>query len=276
VELACAADVLMGGMCGARGASIAEKADIFKRVWEATHSSFRLKGKLRTATDLPTTEPLGFPQMTGITRRPDFGQWPGMAVTIAAIIKYAKSEPDGLKTRLPRVTWLKHEWSPSVVGCIMRDLLPKRKEMDANGECPDMAQRNLRLKKGTRTDPPPATSPGSASASGTGEESRGDDGHDDSDRGTTTNGADAPAIGGNDDVRTNNGVATASASFYRRSTRKRQGPCAFGCGTTTNVRNGVQIWKALPRPCPWPSLPLDSVLCNKCYSKGNDFENDKR
>ena len=147
VELACAIDVLTGGMCGPRNASITEKAEILKKVWEAIYSSLRLKGKLRTVNDLPTTAPLGFPQMPGVTRRPNFGQWPGLTVAIAAVIKYTKSEPEGLKTCLPRVTWIKHEWTPSVMGSIMRDLERKRREIETNGKCPDMAQRNVRLKK---------------------------------------------------------------------------------------------------------------------------------
>ena len=70
---------------------------------------------MRTVNELPTVAPLGFPKMPGVTRRPNFGQWPGLPVAIAAMVKYAKNEPEGLKTRLPRVAWIKHEWTPSVM-----------------------------------------------------------------------------------------------------------------------------------------------------------------
>ena len=48
----------------------------------------------------------------------------------------------------------------------------------------------------------------------------------------------------------------------------RHGPCHFGCEFTTNVRNGVQVWKAPLVPSPWPGVGDDAALCNKCYSRG--------
>ena len=148
LELACAVDILTGGMCGPKDASIKEKTDITKKVWNIIHGSFSLKGKIQTVNELPTTAPLGFPKMPGVSRRPNLGRWPGLAVAISAVIRYAKNEPEGLKTKLPRVTWVKYVWTPSVMGDIMHRLVRKRKAMTNNGRCPDMPQRSFRLKKG--------------------------------------------------------------------------------------------------------------------------------
>jgi hypothetical protein len=63
------------------------------------------------------------------------------------MIKYAKCEPEGLKTRLPRITWIKQEWTPSAMGDILHSLNRKRKEILDNDLCPDMLQRNIRLKQ---------------------------------------------------------------------------------------------------------------------------------
>jgi hypothetical protein len=53
LELACAIDILTGGMCGPKDASIKEKTDITKQICNIIHGSFKLKGKFRRSMNSP-------------------------------------------------------------------------------------------------------------------------------------------------------------------------------------------------------------------------------
>ena len=66
-ELACAVDILTGGRVGQRGASLAEKADVCKRLWSAASVTFRLKKKVKGVTKLPTLAPFGLTKMEGLS-----------------------------------------------------------------------------------------------------------------------------------------------------------------------------------------------------------------
>ena len=87
VELTCAIDILTGGMCGPHAANIVEKTEITKKIWGVAYNCFKLKKKMRTINELTTIAPLGFPKMPGVSRRPNFEQWPGLSKAIAAMIK---------------------------------------------------------------------------------------------------------------------------------------------------------------------------------------------
>ena len=59
----------------------------------------------------------------------------------------------------------------------------------------------------------------------------------------------------------------------RRVQRKAplQGPCVFGCTTSTNTIASArtrQRWYRVPAQSPWPGIPPGEVLCMKCYSWG--------
>ena len=151
-------------------------------------------------------------------------------------------------SRLPRVQWVVPKWQPSGMGAIMEK--NKRKMLQGRKIQPDMAQRTLRLR--ARQDKPGRIGQAGTVADRRNPEAEQVERQEDNKEGD--NNADAPS--GDDSNPT------------RRSMAKRSGPCHFGCTTTTNVRNGVQIWKAPPSPSPWPGVAKTASLCSKCYSKG--------
>ena len=200
-----------------------------------------------TANDLPTAAPLGFDNMQGLTRRPNFHKWPGLSKAIATLVRYAKRSEDGLKARVPRIQWMTPKWQPSVMGDIMEKVGNKRKLLQGQEIQPDMAQRTLRLKT-SKNDEVHVSKPAES----------------EHDHQQPTSSIPGPT--GQPTTNGNNTTDTPTRHSVRKNTR--MGPCAFGCATTTNIRKGVQVWKIPPVPCPWPGIARDADLCNKCYSKG--------
>ena len=250
VELACAIDILTGGRCGPKDASFADKAEICKRIWTVASACLKFKTIIKNINDLPTIAPLGFQKMQGLSRRPDLGQWKGLANTVAAMVKFAKAENGALKTKLPRITWIKPCWQPSAMYDIFTKLNNKRKVLHEQEIHPDMVQRNIRM----RSDPSTNGAKGQscdASAGrpgGSQEQARGPEGMDLS------------------------AHINVQGTVLGDSTRKhvpRQGPCKkCDSVTTTNIKKGIQVWRNPPMPIPWPDIGPNDALCNRCYFRG--------
>ena len=175
------------------------------------------------------------------------------------MIKYAKISDEGLKTKMPRVPWITPKWSPSAMGDILGQLATKRKSMQGKETLPDMMQRTLQLTdtRGKRVCTGSTTTPKQP-------------------ENIQQNANPVPEA--EDIIRypdvanvlpsTTSTEMVTIANEGRHRTGARSGPCAFGCAITTNIRNGRQVWKIPPKPCPWRNIAADASLCNRCYSKG--------
>ena len=58
-----------------------------------------------------------------------------------------------------------------------------------------------------------------------------------------------------------------SDSNPRRRRTALQGPCSFGCVATTERSRGKQVWRRVPEPSPWNSVPSGATICRKCYDR---------
>jgi hypothetical protein len=262
LELACAIDILTGGRCGPKGASFHEKTEICKKIWTIAAVHFKFKARIELADSLPAAAPLGYDGMPGVTRRPNFGKWPGLTRAIATTIRFAKKSEDGLMTKMPRVQWFKPKWEASVMGEIMEQLENRRRQLQSHEICPDMRQRTLRLstqRAECKKDTGIGTDNGNAPSGGAQAQCQTVIAQMDSGQVSEHERAGGPLGNANQDETTKD--------IWSKG-RKRIGPCHFGCTQTTNVRNGVQIWKAPPSPSPWPGIGSGASLCNRCYSKG--------
>jgi hypothetical protein len=45
------------------------------------------------------------------------------------------------------------------------------------------------------------------------------------------------------------------------------GPCTFGCQSTKERSRGKQVWRRVPSPSPWSTVPAGATLCRKCYER---------
>ena len=147
----------------------------------------------------------------------------------------------------------------------MRNLERKRKEVADSDLCPDMLQRSIRLKKRCNANTAQANAAtGACDDNGNNKQGGAGSGSIPAQELTTNEGRPTHANHGGDQST----IAETTQTGTTRNKAIRRGPCFFGCPTTTNARNGVQIWKAPTTPTPWPKLPKSAALCNKCYCKG--------
>ena len=45
------------------------------------------------------------------------------------------------------------------------------------------------------------------------------------------------------------------------------GPCTFGCRETKERSRGKPVWRRVPCPSPWSTVPAGATLCRKCYDR---------
>ena len=65
-------------------------------------------------------------------------------------------------------------------------------------------------------------------------------------------------------------VITKMTNKQAASKRKpaAEGPCHFGCATSSSMKNGIMYWKRVPTPSPWETVTSGTVICKKCYDYG--------
>ena len=67
-------------------------------------------------------------------------------------------------------------------------------------------------------------------------------------------------------------TAASNNNLKRVNGRKapRQGPCAFGCTTTTNIKKGVQVWRNPAMPSPWPGVGSRCLFVQRLLLQRHD------
>ena len=209
-------------------------------------------------------------------------------------------------TRLPRITWIRPVWQPDAMNDILVKLSHKRKALSEQELLPDMRQRNVRMcptpsrtadtvqkacnlrpEGGGGSDPDNTTA--STTTADTGNNNREMDAEVNTVEKETTTKKEASTaadlasrttITDSDGRQSDNqhvGYGTATGEYTTNNgaqgrangrNASRQGPCVFGCTTTTNINKEVQVWRNPPKPSPWPNVWPDASLCNKCYFRG--------
>jgi hypothetical protein len=193
-------------------------------------------------------------------------------------MKMARYKKTMLQTTIPKIHWIESVWQPSTMGNVMEQISAKRNAILDQGLRPDMLQRDIKRSKISKSDVRGQNNGADKNDNDTGAPASGNAPRSsEGDVMIPANSAtDTTNYDGSDNAMDLDSSDTKDGqSATRRTSRsvKRSGPCVFGCTTTTNIRNGVQIWKTLPKPCPWPEISDGSVLCNRCYSKGIALRN---
>ena len=156
------------------------------------------------------------------------------------------------------------------MGDIMDKLARKRKVIEGNELCPDMTQRNIRLRM-HQGKCEHSTAASTNAVVSTDNNDDGDEQGEETGEINVGNSMQIVPVSRDDVEQPQTSHALATLSTMSKATRR--GPCHFGCTTTTNIRNGVQVWKATPQPSPWPNVGKNAALCNRCYCKGIALRN---
>ena len=137
---------------------------------------------------------------------------------------------------------------------ILAKLNQKRKVLNDQELRPDMRQRNVRMcptpSKVTKTDQGACNGePGNGGATNPNNDTTASETTANQDKDT---GASVAVQGGTTNGEASDGVAEAADTGTQGRTKgrkgPRQGPCVFGCRTTTNIKKGVQVWRNPPKP----------------------------